>query len=76
MAKKRKSPITADDVRQRCRSWKPTSEIAAELRVSVRTVERKIAELRAAGYTVLVKQAWSGGHKRSPHYRVGGRAAR
>jgi predicted DNA-binding transcriptional regulator YafY len=68
--------ITGDEVRAACRSYKSTRQLADEIGTSTRTIERRLDDLRAAGYTVAIKMAWDGQHKRSPHYKISGRAAK
>ena len=67
--------ISIDAVRAVCRSFKSARQIAAALGTSLRTIQRRLLDVAAAGYTVETKRAWDGEYATHlPHYKISGRA--
>jgi IS30 family transposase len=69
--------ISVDAVRDVCRSYKSARQIAAELGTSPRTIQRRLVEIEAAGYTLAVRSSWDGEYAtHAPHYKISGKAKR
>lgn len=69
--------ISNDAVRAICRSYKSARQLAKALNTSTRTIQRRLRDIAAAGFTVDSKPSWDGEYATDvPHYKISGRAKR